>query len=143
MGTIKDNTMEEHRWNVLGDVTLLSKHAQTTKTHQKNIIELLNDIRDEPLAQAHSTGVYDELIEYLEDEFLMDKVPEIKPKIKIHQSCGENIYRKSNGKITQSKDAFEKSWIAKGYDYFSYNLDQWATKEKVHLYKSLGWFIDT
>ena len=111
--------MEDHRFSTCQDIVKHARDIKTIKQHQKNIIELLNDIRDEPLAQAYHTGVYDDLLEYLENEFLMDNFKSPESKVKVTDSS-DGIYCKGDGKITKSRDAFEKSWIEKGYDYFAY-----------------------
>ena len=118
-----------HRYQVLNDVSRLHQYAQTTKQHQERIAELI-----------HVAGEQ-ELIEYLQEEFLKHTAPDIKPKIKTRVSY-DGIHYKSCGKPTKSKDAYEKSWIQQGYDYFKYYDCPIERKEGDKVYKLLGWEVN-
>ena len=133
--------LTHHRYQVLNDVSQLHQYAQTTKQHQKNIMELINDI-DDNKHEAFIRGDYEAVIEYLQEEFLTHHPPDIKPNIKTGVSIGQEFYVKSDGKITKSKDAYEKSWIQQGYDYFAYYSDYIEKKEEGKVYRLLGWKVN-
>ena len=130
-----EQQLTNHRYQVLYDVRRLHEYAQTTKQHQKNIAELIHDI------YANGSASESDLIEYLQEEFLTHTAPDIKPKLKT-RVIYDGTYTKPDGKITKSKDVYEKSWIQQGYDYFMYHSCPIEKKEEDKIYKLLGWDVN-
>ena len=131
-----------HRYQVLSDVSRLHQYAQTTKQHQERIADMLlvNGL-DDPRHSARQDKRVNDLIKYLEGAFLKHTAPDIKPKLKTRVSY-DGIHYKSCGKPTKSKDAYEKSWIQQGYDYFKYYYCPIERKEGDKVYKLLGWVVN-
>ena len=133
-----EEQLTHHRLQVLNDVSRLHQYAQTTKQHQERITSL---IVCNGLDLPHEDKRVNDLIKYLEGAFLKHTAPDIKPKLKTRVSY-DGIHYKSCGKPTKSKDAYEKSWIQQGYDYFKYYSCPIEKKEGDKEYKLLGWEVN-
>ena len=129
-------SMENHRFATSSDILAHARQSKSIQQHQKNITELISDI-DYAGDHARMITDYEDLVEYLRNEFLMEDFKTPDAKVKITDS-NDGIYCKANGKTTQSRDAFEKSWIEKGFDYFSYTLGQIDRSEQSKMFKEAG-----